>query len=58
MKSAVDWLVEQMLEQGYFEKDKPFSFTNLDHLVHQAKELENKNTHIFDTDIQKQSKRY
>jgi hypothetical protein len=39
-QTAVDWLVDQLIKQGYFEKDKHFSITNLDHLVHQAKEME------------------
>lgn len=39
-KTAVDWLIDQMLKQGYFDVNKPLSFTNLDHLQHQAKEIE------------------
>jgi hypothetical protein len=39
-QTAVEWLVDQMFKQGYFDGNKPFSFTNLDHLQHQAKEME------------------
>ena len=39
-ETAIDWLVEQMLKQGYFDINKPLTFTNLDHLQHQAKEIE------------------
>lgn len=38
--TAVEWLVGQMLKQGYFDVDKPLTFTNLDHLQQQAKEME------------------
>lgn len=39
-QTAVEWLVEQMFKQGYFDGNKPFTFTNLDHLQQQAKEIE------------------
>ena len=39
-QTAVEWLVEQLFKQGYFDGNKPFTFTNLDHLQHQAKEME------------------
>jgi hypothetical protein len=39
-QTAVEWLVGQMLKQGYFDGDKPLTFTNLDHLQQQAKEME------------------
>ena len=39
-QTAVEWLIEQMLEQGYFDGNKPLTFTNLDHLQHQAKAME------------------
>lgn len=39
-KTAVEWLVEQMFKQGYFDGNKPLTFTNLDHLQQQAKEME------------------
>jgi hypothetical protein len=41
-QTAVDWLVEQMMRQGYFDSNKPLTFTDLDHLQHQAKEMEKK----------------
>jgi len=39
-QTAVEWLVDQMFKQGYFDGNKPLSFTNLDHLQQQAKEME------------------
>lgn len=39
-QTAVEWLVDQMFKQGYFDGNKPLSITNLDHLQHQAKEKE------------------
>ena len=39
-KTAVQWLVEQMLNKGYFDCNKPLTFTNLDHLQHQALQME------------------
>jgi len=39
-QTAVEWLVEQMFKQGYFDGNKPLTFTNLDHLQQQAKEME------------------
>ena len=39
-QTAVEWLVEQMFKQGYFDGNKPLTFTNLDHLQKQAKEME------------------
>lgn len=39
-QTAVEWLVEEMLKQGYFDANKPLTFTNLDHLQQQAKEME------------------
>jgi hypothetical protein len=38
--TAVEWLVEEMLKQGYFDGNKPLTYTNLDHLQQQAKEME------------------
>ena len=38
--TAVEWLVEQMFKQGYFDGNKPLSITNLDHLEYQAKQME------------------
>ena len=39
-QTAVEWLVEQMFKQGYFDGNKPLTYTNLDHLQNQAKEME------------------
>lgn len=40
MKTAVEWLVDQMLKQGYFDANKKLTFTNLDNLEHQALKME------------------
>ena len=47
MKTAVEWLIDEMLKQGYFDVNKQLTFTNLDHLQHQAKEMENKQQEDF-----------
>jgi len=39
-QTVVEWLVEQMFKQGYFDSNKPLTYTNLDHLQQQAKEME------------------
>jgi len=39
-QTALEWLVEQMIERKYFAKDVPLSYTTLEHLVNQAKEIE------------------
>ena len=36
-QTSIEWLIEQMLMKGYF--DKNVTFTNIDHLQHQAKEM-------------------
>jgi hypothetical protein len=38
--TAVEWLIDQMFKQGYFDGNKPLTYTNLDHLQQQAKEME------------------
>lgn len=38
-ETAVKWLVDQLFRNGYFDGNKPLSFTNLDHLQHQAEEM-------------------
>ena len=38
-QSSVEWLVEQMFKQGYFDGNKPLTFTNLDHLQQEAKAM-------------------
>lgn len=39
-ESPIDWLIDQMFKQGYFDGNKPLTFTNLDHLQQQAKQKE------------------
>lgn len=39
-QSAVEWLIDQLFKQGYFDGNKPLSITSLDHLQHQAKAME------------------
>ena len=39
-KTAVEWLVEQMIERNFFSKDTPLSYTTLEHLTNQAKQME------------------
>jgi len=39
-QTAIEWLVDQMFKQGYFDGNKPLTFTNLDHLQQEAKEME------------------
>ena len=39
-QTAVEWLVDQLFRQGYFDGNKPLTFTNLDHLQQQAKAME------------------
>jgi hypothetical protein len=41
-QTSIEWLIEQMLKQGYFDGNKPLSYTNLDHLQQQAKEMHKK----------------
>ena len=40
--TSIEWLIDQMFKQGYFDGNKPLSFTNLDHLQQQAKEMHKK----------------
>jgi hypothetical protein len=37
--TSIEWLIEEMLSKGYFDGNKPLTFTNLDHLQQQAKEM-------------------
>jgi hypothetical protein len=34
--TSIEWLIDQMFKQGYFDGNKPLSITNLDHLQQQA----------------------
>jgi hypothetical protein len=45
-QTAVEWLVEEMLKQGYFDGNKPLTYTNLDHLQQQAKEMEEEQSFV------------
>ena len=38
-QTAVEWLIDQMFKQGYFDGNKPLSYTNLDHLQNKANEM-------------------
>jgi hypothetical protein len=38
-QTAVEWLVEEMFKQGYFN-DKPLTVNNIEYFVKQAKEME------------------
>ena len=42
MKTAVEWLVEEMFKQGYLN-DKPLTIKNIESFVKQAKEMEKDN---------------
>ena len=42
MKTAVEWLVEEMFNQGYLN-DKPLTVNNIEYFVKQAKEMEKNN---------------
>jgi len=37
--TSIEWLIDQMFKQGYFDGNKPLSITNLDHLQQQAEEM-------------------
>jgi hypothetical protein len=37
--TSIEWLIDQMFKQGYFDGNKPLTFTNLDHLQQQAVEM-------------------
>ena len=39
MKTAVEWFVEEMFNQGYLN-DKPLTVNNIEYFVKQAKEME------------------
>jgi hypothetical protein len=45
MKTAVEWLVEEMFKQGYFN-DKPMTVANINYFANIAKEMEKE--HIED----------
>jgi hypothetical protein len=37
--TSIEWLIDQIFKQGYFDGNKPLTFTNLDHLQQEAKEM-------------------
>lgn len=37
--NSIEFLIDQMFKQGYFDGNKPLTYTNLDHLQQQAKEM-------------------
>jgi hypothetical protein len=39
-QTAVEWLVEEMIQRKFFEKETELSYTTLEHLTNQAKEME------------------
>lgn len=39
-QTAVEWLVEQMIERKFFVKNTPLSYTTLEHLTNKAKAME------------------
>jgi hypothetical protein len=39
MKTAVEWFVEEMFKQGYFN-DKPMTVANINYFANMAKEME------------------
>ena len=38
--TAVEWLVNEMIERNFFANDTQLSYTTLEHLTNQAKEME------------------
>ena len=38
-QTSIEWLIDQMFKQGYFDGNTPLSITNLDHLQYQAKQM-------------------
>ena len=39
-KTAVEWLVDEMIQRKFFEKETELSYTTLEHLTNQAKKIE------------------
>ena len=39
-QSAVYWLVNEMIQRKFFEKETELSYTTLEHLTNQAQEME------------------
>ena len=58
-KTAIDWLISELFNQGLFDSNKAFSYTNIYRLDREAKEIEKKqiiNAWIVeDNELQKMS---
>jgi hypothetical protein len=39
-QTAVEWLVDEMIQRKFFEKETELSYTTLEHLTNQAKQIE------------------
>ena len=39
-QTAVEWLVDEMIKRKFFEKETELSYTTLEHLTNQAKEIQ------------------
>ena len=39
-QTAVEWLVDEMIQRKFFEKETELSYTTLEHLTNQAKAME------------------
>jgi hypothetical protein len=46
-QTAVEWLVDEMIQRKFFEKETELSYTTLEHLTNQAKEMEKQQTCSF-----------
>ena len=42
-QTAVEWLVDEMIQRKFFEKETELSYTTLEHLTNQAKAMEKQN---------------
>ena len=38
-KTAIDWLISELFNQGLFDSNKAFSYTNIYRLVREAKKI-------------------
>ena len=39
-QTAVEWLVDEMIQRKFFDKETELSYTTLEHLTNQAKAME------------------
>lgn len=49
-QTAVEWLVDEMIQRKFFEKETELSYTTLEHLTNQAKEMEKEQMGKFAND--------